>query len=544
MSVGLLPSCTKESDYTIKGLQTTDPEVTFFEDGINLPLDTTLTIKLSEVITTGNELKTDVNGNYYIESKGSVKDTTITIPAVTIQKPEISEFNVVNSTGSYAGKTLPTAVDEPVGDAISQSFSISLTNSLSEEVIDIKSIDLSANVDLTLKESTGLLKLPAGFKVVFPEGLTFVKNDQQDWYSVATANGITTLSFVNPKTMGANNLVCHLRLTHMDVKSSWLDIQNKRIVFSENVTVSGQPWIKASAGTKVPDGLNLKINGTVGNITVSEVSAKATTTAKISQKSIDIRLPKEIKDAHLKLENPVIKLFVSNYSPFEYAVKATLKGEKNGQSVASPVAISFTVAANAGQHTEEIKGAGITAIIEALPDKLIITDIEVKAQTPDWISIASKQQYNLSMSYSVYAPLTLLKNSDFSFDKEIKNDLKLEEKVSLNSVKLKFTAYNNIPLELKMYLKMYVNGELVDVVPDDGHQYFEFDAADIQGSSEEVVAVILTEEAVTELGNVQISATATATGEKATINKNQSFEIKLNGIYVEDGVTVDTSEKK
>lgn len=261
----------------------------------------------------------------------------------------------------------------------------------------------------------------------------------------------------------------------------------------------------------------------------------------------------------LNLYNPQIYLSTSNSSPAEVSINAMITaydndgtkrsvgiGEKYGTD---PVLLGTgqteiclsTQGVGAPEGGINVKVADLSSIIETVPDRIELHDIEAKLVDKEY-TILLGQEYNVSLDYDVVAPLCFGAGLNI-FYSEIEDGLSGDlDDVDVNEVVVSLTAVNTIPLDMTLEaFAVDIHGNeisgintVVDGVIAAGHLENEVE-------SPVTITLTATKGSLSKLDGVKarFHATSSAAATNDQLNANQSIAFEDVVLSIKGGATVD-----
>lgn len=276
-------------------------------------------------------------------------------------------------------------------------------------------------------------------------------------------------------------------------------------------------------------------------------------------------IPDILKDSDIVLDIDDVRLDIEflNTSPFGGNIAVNVETSANEQALSTfnigPVAFE----AGTAEVPAEMKWSfsegklpapegyvpyvidGLTDIISKFPDQIEFKDFELVLED-NYVKVVPGETYNLSQSYSIYAPLAFGPDFSVPYTYEIK-DLGLEfSGIGLKSALLDVDVENTIPLEFfAEVVAVDENGNVVDgialIIQDDA--VLKAGSLDSPSSTHLTFELINEKEEISLYGlNIEFKATSDALHAGTPLNENHGIHFTNIVLTLPDGITTDLDE--
>lgn len=527
-------SCTKSPEYTLDSIRDVDPEMTLFENGLTLPVSTSMNFKLGELLEDGFVAK-DEAGNYFIDADvPQITQELSLAPEISIPKL-IKEFGCEYGTGNYAGMTIPSDI-RFVAARIDEGLEVDFDFQLPEEVVDIESIELDFPFSLDIAASSSLARLGNGFALQFPEGFRIEKQSSSDtWYDIVEEGGICKAVF-NTEVSLAGKLSCALNLTGIDIQPGW--ISDGAVSVSSQVGISGD-FILQGPGA-VPAVAGLSFDSKQGDIKVRKVRLKVDAEISLPQQTVDLGVPSDIAaDGNVfKFVDTGLDVTLINNTPVPLTVSGTIAVLRKDGAVPAPAhfgAISVDALNSRTLHIDETVCPGLLDILNCMPDQIVVRDLVAICGSPDFIDINAEDEYEAGFSGKIHLPLSFAKGSAFRFETVFENELDLESVASFDRLGINIEMKNDLPVDLDASIRIDIDGQLVEIRTEDGAPI------KVETGKNTVLKLVAAKPDKTpfaSVGNIEIAAGATVSSDKAVFNDRNELAIRVISVSAPGGITL------
>jgi len=465
ISAFLFTSCVNK-DYDLNK----DIDLTFHVggNGLALPVGNTDYIRLSKIIKVDESDVLHLNGGEYSLLKEDV------VAPVNVNVPSTSPINIATITlESQNLYTVAGLLARATRGDVSLDLNVPVTTSpfslshqgIPIEVKSIKSITpqsggVDATISLSLSGVTSAVNYEfKNLELVFPD---FVVSPQLTNHKL-TLNGTLNQGLTK---------VIHVNITSFDFSNEAggaLTISNQTLKLDKSVTFSGVITASGLSASTVTGEVKLKATVQVAPATISEVEGKVDPSINIKVNPISLDIPDFLKDdaVTMDVENPMIRLNVTNALNIPIIINGVLNGYRNGTQI-SQVAIAGTadnpirIDANGataiclsktGQGgpagSKQYKIADLNNIVAKIPDQIKFT-MNANADQSVMHKIQLGKNYNVGINYAVEVPfkfgpgLSIVYNDTIDdFNDDIKD-------LDVKSMTVTTTVENNIPLDLQL----------------------------------------------------------------------------------------------
>ena len=528
----LCVGCSKDDNFSKEKLSSINTEMTLFEKGVSVAMSEAMTVKLSELIKTGDNIITDASGNYSIYAAGDIQGTSIDVPEIVLDEYSFGSIGLSYSTGALAGKTI--TVDEHIKD-IDELCEFNINDELPEGVTDIKVLNVNADFNIKISSNTEIGLLEKGFQFTFSKGFTFEKQVNDASFSVKQVDGQSVITLEEDIFPGETGKTFQVTLTQFDFTQISKPISYGRISLDGSIEILGGIGVRGTA--KVPATVDIDINPSIkGNIEVQSASVKLDVETELDSKIIDIDIPDEIKkDAKILFSEPSASISIKNMSPVAFALSANLNAYKDGKKDGKAVAIkNFEVAANA-TSVLEINAQTYPAfkeLINSLPDQIIFSDIEITNLSKDkFIDIDfANCETSVGLSYEIDTPMKVDKGSYINLDATVKNSINIDQ-IKAKSFSIDMEAGNGLEFDLSAQMTIMIDGKETAVSP-----------ATISLPAGKTTALTVSiagdDVSLEQIGDITVKAKASAPSDGCKLNAEQSLSLALKKIAFPNGITI------
>lgn len=346
-----------------------------------------------------------------------------------------------------------------------------------------------------------------------------------------------------------------------------------KFVMKDDMIIKGSAYFTFDATSKVSGGMVEPILTSVVSFSELDIKSVEVLLGDDVEKDLVTGLspiviqdvPEILKDSDIVLDIDDVRLDVEflNTSPFAGNIAVKVSTFANEQALSTfgigPVAFD----AGTAEIPAEMKWSfsegklpapdgyvpyvidGLTDIISKFPDQIEFKDFELSLED-EYVKVVPGETYNLSQSYSIYAPLAFGPDFTVPYTYEIK-DLGLEfSGIGLKSALLDVDVENTIPLEF--YAEVVAvdeNGNVVDGIA----LIIQDDKVLKAGSLESPTNTHLTFELINEKEdislyglNIRFKATSDASLSGTPLNENHGIHFSNIILTLPDGITADLDE--
>lgn len=495
-----IQSCNHEYDLT----RDIDDKISI-ETDISAPLGNSELILIDDFLGLGNDgdnaLKTDVSGDLYISVAGDGASAGVTLPIFTFSGKPFADGGY-HATINKSELPLPSSGAVPSGKYVkyfkTSSTPLTVNEKVPEEIVDVRDIQASGQVSLSIYVSAGKATL-SDIVLDFPDYLIFAE-------PTADASLDRDGNIVTIKSQEATAVpkMFTLDITGIDMKKvpsgQGFDRNSHRIAIDDAIRldkfdVSVMLQDLGKTVDAVPPQIHTNIDLTISSLDVKSARAKVNPSITIDPVTANVGTMPDFlagDDIMLDLSNPVLLLDIQNGTPLSLNLNADIMSYKGpdmrkvhiGSNAGTPV----TIAASAGNmlhisRTGEGAAADmvkvvlpeLSSVISNVPERIGVGNIDLKA-ADEFVTLYPGASYSVSYDYEVKATLAFGKDvhivycSDFTGWNGTFNpdDFSLE----IRNADVKFDFVNMVPLSMGLSASAIdVDG---NVIPDiyvtlDGH---------------------------------------------------------------------------
>ena len=568
----LFTSCVNQ-DYDLNK----DIDLTFHVggNGLALPIGNTDYIKLSKIIKADESDVLHLNGGEYSLLKEDVADPVI------VNVPGTSPINIVPITletpnlYSVAG-WLTRATRADVGfdltvPSTTNVFSLS-HQGIPVEVKSIKSITtqsggVDATIDLTLSGVTSAVSYEfKNLELAFPDFIVSPQLTNHKLILNGTLNqGLTKVVRINITSFDFSNEAGGA----LAINDGTLQL-NKSVTFLGKITASG-----LSASTVTGD---VKLNATlqVSPTVISEIEGKVNPSINVKIDPISLDIPEFLKDeaVTMDVENPMIRLNVTNELNIPIIIKGELKGYRNENLLPeSPVTIEGTtdnpikIDANGktaiylsktGQGgpagSKQYAIANLNNIVEKIPDQIRFT-MNATADQSSMHKIQLGKNYNVGIDYAVEVPLKFGPGLSIVYNDTIDGFHDDIKDLDVKSLTVTTAVENNIPLNLQLQAtpvgidRKAIAGIKVNVTGEKENTSGIIQSCDNKGNMQTTSLIIeLTETTTGSIKNLdglllKVTAKSSETVNGMPLKEDQYIRLKNIRVKATEGMDVNLNDK-
>lgn len=496
-------SCVNE-DYDLS--KEIDKKINISGD-FSAPLGNSELIQIGEFLNLDKDdqdvLKTDANGDYYVQVIGNGSSTGFYVPSVSIDealvtdggfRASVDRNDIVNTF--FAGTTLPyDRIPIPSGVKYSQEFDatetpIKVDQEVDPTVLDIQNVMTSAVARVSISINAGKATV-SGLSLKFPEYLQMGSVTGNDC-TFDSKNNILSFSSMAVNT---TKRVITLAVNGVDFskmpKGQGFDAAKHKIFVDDAIKLSKftTELNLSDFGTTVadlPEKAHIDITVDVPAVTVKEATIKVDPKVDLDAKMEYVgALPEFVSGQGVvfDLYNPMISFNVLNNSPVALTLNADIvscKGAKKETvhvgSAGSKPTEEIRIGANGrtgifvssiGENVPSgyvnVKVPGLSDIMKIVPEQVGLDNIDVKA-VDEFVTVAVGTTYSFTYDYEVKAPLSfgdelnLEYDTDFDGwnetfnpkddDKKSDKDKKTDFDLNVDNADVTFDFVNMIPLNL------------------------------------------------------------------------------------------------
>lgn len=494
-------SCVNE-DYDLS--KEIDKKINISGD-FSAPLGDSELIQIGEFLNLDKDdqdvLKTDANGDYYVQVIGNGSATGFYVPSVAIDdalvtdggfRASVDRNDIVNKF--FAGTTLPyDRIPIPSGVKYSQEFvatetPIKVDQEVDPTVLDIQSVMASAVARVSISINAGKATI-SGLSLKFPEYLQMGSVTGNDCTFDSKTNILSFNSMAVNTTRVITLAVNGVDFTKMP-KGQGFDAARHKIFVDDAIKLSKftTDLTLSDFGTTVadlPEKAHIDIVVDVPALTIKEATIKVDPKVDLDAQMVNVgTLPDFVNGDGVvfDLYDPMILFNVVNNSPVALTLNADIvsrKGAKKetvhvgsaGSKPTDEILIGAngrtgifvsSIGKNAPAGSVNVKVPGLSDIMKIVPAQVGLDNIDVKA-VDEFVTVSAGATYRFAYDYEVKAPLafggelSLEYDTDFDGwnetfnpkdDKKSDKDKKKDFDLNVEDADVTFDFVNMIPLNL------------------------------------------------------------------------------------------------
>lgn len=441
--------------------------------GISLPVGNLERISLMDVLdmdeSEGSIISADGNNDLFLSFSGDRISADIEMPELSLgdgNNINTEPIVVVFNTGHYYGKN-PSTIQGNIlysavaGKKVDDKTDIIIESELPEQVIDVKSVTLDAELEISFSVNSGAVHLVKGLELTFPDDVYLTKNDTKTYYKVNDEHKVTVTEDI--KVSKNSPLVFYLKIDKIDVPAG--SVSNGHITLDEVLHLSADFYLSPADFSVIPQKIEIDIDADLKNMSVRSAEVKLNVDEAIDGTQMNIGdVPDFLsgEGSYLDIYNPSIRFSVENNSPFSLDVTADICPFRAGTSV-EPIrlrgddrvripatsTVDYVISRREGAASgeeNEIVIPEIINLINPLPESISVDNIRVTSADNGYINVYSGAKYSAKIDYQVYAPLAFGSGLLISYAQDIE-DLSLEfEGMEIPSAMISMKLINTIPI--------------------------------------------------------------------------------------------------
>ena len=460
-----LSGCT-DSDYDFNEI---DATMGFGSDGLTLPVNSTDTIKLADVLELdGSDCVVEKsNGDYVFEQKGETVDPVYPeIDNITVsgepQEGEI-ELEVVPIPG---GTGFTISADD---DALTFTYS----GNKPAEVKSLSYVGTDARMNLTVTFPSELSSAVSSIGSLTMQLPAYMDISNVTASTACTVSG-STLVFANIPT--SRDLTVSANVTGLDFKASdkslgSVEIAGDKVDMSGTIRVAVTATVTGGTGVMGVDGAMIRCSFTMDDIVVENARGVFDPEINLDDLgSVDITgVPDFLTDGDVwvDLYNPVIELSVSNDMAVGGVISGTITSYKDGVKLKSidvsdiPVKPSGTTKVcicrrkdgiNIAKYDVVRDYADLSELIREIPDRITFS-ASARADASKESTFELGRQYEVWPEYSFTAPIMFDQNASIVYKDTLDGwheDIEDFELAKGSYINLSTTIENRVPAYLNV----------------------------------------------------------------------------------------------
>lgn len=462
-----LSGCT-DSDYDFNEI---DATMGFGSDGLTLPVNSTDTIKLADVLELdGSDCVVEKsNGDYVFEQKGEKVDPVHPeIDKITVSKSEPQkEGEIELKVEPIPGGTGFTISAE--GDA--QTFTYS--GDKPAEVKSLSYVGTYATMRLRVSFPSKLSSAVSSIGSLTMQLPAYMDISNVTASTACTVSG-STLVFANIPT--SRDLKVSANVTGLDFKASdkslgSVEIAGDKVDMSGTIRVAVTATVNGGAGVTAVDGARIRSSFTMDDIVVENARGVFDPEINLDDLgSVDITgVPDFLTDGDVwvDLYNPVINLSVSNDMAVGGVISGTITSYKDGVKLKSidvsdiPVKPSGTTkvcicrrmeGVNTAEYDVVRDYADLSELIRTIPDRITFS-ASARADASKESTFELGRQYTVQPKYSFTAPIMFDQNASIVYKDTLDGwheDIEDFELAKGSYINLSTTIENRVPAYLNV----------------------------------------------------------------------------------------------
>ena len=460
-----LSGCT-DSDYDFNEI---DATMGFGSDGLTLPVNSTDTIKLADVLELdGSDCVVEKsNGDYVFEQKGEKVDPV---------QPEID--NITVSGEPQEGEIELEVVPIPGGtgftiSAEDDALTFTYSGDKPAEVKSLSYVGTDATMNLTVTFPSELSSAVSSIGSLTMQLPAYMDISNVTASTACTVSG-STLVFANIPT--SRNLTVSANVTGLDFKASdkslgSVEIAGDKVDMSGTIRVAVTATVTGGTGVTGVDGARIRCTFTMDDIVVENARGVFDPEINLDDLgSVDITgVPDFLTDGDVwvDLYNPVINLSVSNDMAVGGVISGTITSYKDGVKLKSidvsdiPVNPSGTTnvcicrrkdGINTAEYDVVRDYADLSELIREIPDRITFS-ASARADASKESTFELGRQYEVRPEYSFMAPIMFDQNASIVYKDTIDGwheDIEDFELAKGSYINLSTTIENRVPAYLNV----------------------------------------------------------------------------------------------
>lgn len=533
-----------------------DKEMTLFGNGINVPVGSTSKILLDKIFDIesqgGEYLSTDAAGNYVLQFKNTDAgmSASFNIPAMNFENAiSIESDTTTVNAAEFAGLIVP-ADQEKTYTLNKLEIPIDLDVAVPDGLSDIKWIELNSSMNLILDANIPIANLKAGYGINFPSFMTLEAIGSLPGFKIENDHIIRFVETVNLGTPKSFKVA----IKKMDISKlpAGQGVKDGRLVVHQTAVTEGNEVLVIGDGaTQVPATVDLIIDGSIDNVSVSQINAKISKSVDIPTSVTKISgLPEFLKKSTIKMDNCTVKFLVNNDSPFDLTMGMLISstgGNFEGQNELqlsdlqinkgkNVLFLSNGSAPTPADATASVIVPNINDVFGGIPEQISIKNGTAALKADGYTTIPGNISGQVSAGFEFSAPLSFQAGGELSFDMSI-SDLNLNlESYGAEAIQIAMDAVNAIPMDFNITLgKAYdssgtpINPKL-EINP-------SIKAGTLAAPATTHVTLSLSAPGVKSVGRLELVLTATSKGGEK-LNKDQFMQFSNIIASLPNGITI------
>ena len=567
----LFSSCVNE-DYDLnKGIVA---EGTLFEN-ISAPIGNVEKITIENLLFSGegssSVIKTDADGNLYMDFAGGNASATVEVPSFSLGRIELddqviafdipAEFRQLVNSG-FINTDWTLKYSSLVGNqkGLDLQTPIEISSTLPDGIKKISEVYLDADLSCDFSVNAGVMHISEGFSISFPSFIHISKKGNSTDYEVIDSH---VVKFVKDAVLSAGSpLSLMLSFDRISVADS--NLSNGKISFDDAINIEGDFYVDSKDLSYIPENIKIIMGVAFDEIKVTEAIASLNYTASFPSEDITIgELPELLsgKGVCMDLYNPVLSLELENGAPFGFSLDAEItafnasgshnlhigsKGQTNSDYIYIPAESSKEYMFSRRKLESVPQGAANIVIpamgelIKEVPERLRIHDLNVNLDDK-MTKVKIGSRFNVGVDYGMSSQLAFGEDLYLSLVQDIK-DLNLSLEADIRSAKISMDIVNSIPVDFAIEaVCLDAAGNKINSTK------VSIDKTIAAGShtsptSTPVVLAIENNAAQFNVASLRLSLTATSSNPAfygVCLNRNQGLEINNIVLTLPDGIGVE-----
>jgi hypothetical protein len=437
-------------------------------DGLALPVGNTDYIRLSKIIKVDESdvLHLD-GGEYSLLKEDVVSPVSVSVPStspISITPIYLESANLYTLAGLSTRASRGDVTFDLNVPSTTKSFNLS-HQGIPVEVKSIKSITtqsagVDATISLTLSGVTSAVSYEfKNLELVFPD---FIVSPQLTNHKLVLNGSLN---------QGLTKVV-HINITSFDFSNEAggaLTITDRKLELNKNVTFSGMITASGLSASTVTGEVKLNATVQVNPATISEIEGKVDPSINVKINTIHLDIPEFLEDDEVTMDvqNPMIRLNVTNDLNIPVIINGVLSGYRNGNKLSqitvagtsdNPIRIDANgktviclsrtgVGGPAGSKNYMI--ADLNKLVEKIPDEVRFT-MNANADQSVLHKIQLGKNYNVGINYAVEVPFKFGPGLSIVYNDTIDDVNKDIKDLDVKSLTVTTTVENNIPLDLQL----------------------------------------------------------------------------------------------
>ena len=567
----LFSSCVNE-DYDLnKGIVA---EGTLFEN-ISAPIGNVEKITIENLLFSGegssSVIKTDADGNLYMDFAGGNASATVEVPSFSLGRIELddqviafdipAEFRQLVNSG-FINTDWTLKYSSLVGNqkGLDLQTPIEISSTLPDGIKKISEVYLDADLSCDFSVNAGVMHISEGFSISFPSFIHISKKGNSTDYEVIDSH---VVKFVKDAVLSAGSPLS-LKLSFDRISVADSNLSNGKISFDDAINIEGDFYVDSKDLSYIPENIKIIMGVAFDEIKVTEAIASLNYTASFPSEDITIgELPELLsgKGICMDLYNPVLSLELENGSPFGFSLDAEItafnasgshnlhigsKGQTNSDYIYIPAESSKEYMFSRRKLESVPQGAANIVIpamgelIKEVPERLRIHDLNVNLDDK-MTKVKIGSRFNVGVDYGMSSQLAFGEDLYLSVVQDIK-DLNLSLEADIRSAKISMDIVNSIPVDFA------IEAVCIDAAGNKiNSTKVSIDKTIAAGShtsptSTPVVLAIENNAAQFNVASLRLSLTAKSSNPAfhgVCLNRNQGLEINNIVLTLPDGIGVE-----